>query len=354
MFHLTLKDSAYISFVENTFNNIDVNAPCPTKNGCFLEFRNNIFNNRLVSIHASSAFTMSNEECMKYYVFNVKEEAVYRWKQIKLLEQVINNKGFEDLEALKKRVEDGNKISLNDIAIMLLNIHNWVRVESGDMTHNEPILQGSACVVLDSNKFKRLIVQINGCCWFRGRNKIEFLEMCEISPYWHFGPYQEIDPQGNRVEAHKDTFLSLYKKAIDRNDQSQARILQLEIKKCEHHILLREKRSWANIQDLVIYSWGYWVSRHSTSWAMPILWLALVNALFTGLLYFVCMDNFDLQKIGIIFVEFFNPVSSPAKFLLTDVETTTFLSTVNIIQKILLGVLIYEIIKAFRRFSLKM
>ena len=86
---------------------------------------------------------------------------------------------------------------------------------------------------------------------------------------------------------------------------------------------------------------------------MPILWLALINALFTVLLCYVYMDNSDLQKAGVIFVEFFNPASSPAKLLLSGGKTTILLSAVNIIQKIILGILIYEIIKAFRRFSLK-
>ena len=205
---------------------------------------------------------------------------------------------------------------------------------------------------MNNNTFNCLDIDVDGCCLLTGKNKIEFLEACAISPYWHFGPYQEIDLPGNHAEVHKNIFLNLYKKAIEKNDQSQARILQLEIKKCEHSILRQERRSLANIQDLVIYSWGYRVSRYSSSWARPIACLFVVNAIFTFIIM-IFFDNYnpiDHVTAWTLFWEFFNPVSSLTQ-LLSLGEPTAFLSFINITQKILLGVLVYESIKAFRRFA---
>ena len=347
-----LSDRAYISLVGNTFNNVNMNTSGSTSKGYILELKDNIFDNEHVSVFASSAPSVINEGNLDYTSFEIKGDAIYKWKQGKLLEQyAINKESFKYLELLRKRAEDGDDISLNDIAIMLLNMHSWVRAEPEDMTPRKLARGKSACIILNNNTFKCLEVNVDGYCWFMGKNKIEFLEECTIS-YCYFGPYQEINPQGNHAEAHKDIFLNLHKKAIEKNDQSQARILQLEIKKCEHNFLRRERGSLAHIQDLVIYNWGYWVSRYSSSWARPIAYLFVVNAIFTFIImiFFDNYNSIDHVTALALFWEFFNPVSSPAQLLSLD-KPTAFLSFINVIQKILLGVLVYESIKAFRRFA---
>ena len=257
----SLSDHAYVSFVGNTFNDVDVRIRGSTKEGCFLELKDNIFDNRLVTIYASSTPPITNERNQAHHGL---KDNVYNQKQVNQLEQhEIKEESFKYLESLNKRAKDVGDVSLNDIAIMLFNMHNWARAKSDDMTAREPAREECACVVLDNNTFNCLGINVNGCCWLTGKNKVELLGVCAISPYWHFGPYQEIDQRGNHAEVHRDIFLNLYNKAIEKNDQSQARILQLEIKKCEHHILRRERISLANIQDRVIYSWGYWVSRET-------------------------------------------------------------------------------------------
>ena len=126
----SLSDHAYISFISNTFNDVNVAAYGSTKEGYILEFKDNIFNNRRVNIDASSSHFVIDEEDHKYINFDVKGAAIYGWKQVKRLEQdAINTKSFKRLAALNKRAEEGGDIYLRDIATMLFNMHNWVRGE---------------------------------------------------------------------------------------------------------------------------------------------------------------------------------------------------------------------------------
>ena len=350
-----LSENAYLVVESNVFIGVDVYAGGRFVGPYHLRLKKNIFSNRHVSIGTIPVPSDNDTNC-KYLGFHISGSDTYRQRIAKDFEQKeVNKDAFSKLSSFSKKVEDNEDISLNDIIIALYEMFNWVSIDPEKMIPDTPQREASVCIMLSDNKFNQLNVGGTGYLFLKGNNEIRYLKNCGMSPYCYFGPYQKIDPMGEYAEQHKEIFLKLQEKAIENNDQSQINILQLEIKKCEHQILKKEKRSLANIQDLFIYSWGACISGHSTSWIKPIEWLFGINAFFTILIFWCYYGCVDCSTLATIFWEFFNPVSSPKELLSSCVSKITWhLSLLNVVQKIILGVLAYEIIKAFRRFTIKL
>ena len=235
----------------------------------------------------------------------------------------------------------------------------WVHADPEKVERRSVDRKKSICIALDSNYFTGpLSVNVDGYLFFKGKNKIGKIEYLSASPYLQFGPYQRIDKKGNHAESHKDIFLELLEKANERNDQVQVRTLEVEIKKCDRHILRREKFSLSNAQDRFILLWGSWVSGYSTSWLRPILWMTGFNLFFTFFtlaVLCVCHDVINQPMFATLFIEFYNPLTSPAQVLGLEkaASPSPMLSLINIFQKVFFTAFLYETIKAFRRFVAK-
>ena len=220
----------------------------------------------------------------------------------------------------------------------------------------------------NNNELKRFIINSIADINLNGGNVIEYLKISDMR-YIYFSPYQEVDKSGEYANTQRKDFLTLLEAAFKRNDFPQAKILQIEIIKCDHHILKHENRLKGTRQDRIIMLWSYHVSRYGTVWLRPSIWLLSINLFLLSLIYLLYEDVFDwtywwimffrpdfwemlfLEDFWMMFFKFLNPLAKPNEVL---GENITPLSLgIYTFQKVLFVALVYEIVKAFRRFAIK-
>ena len=259
-----------------------------------------------------------------------------------------------------------DKYSISEILFHRNKFYN-VNLEIKGETHDRNIVK------FNSNKFTNLIISSSTHVFLHGRNIIESIITHHIAirkldkvGYIYFSSRQRIDKSGKYAEQHRENFLKLQKEAFERQDFPQVKILQVEIMKCEHHILCKEGWLKGNRQDRIIMSWSYLVSRYGTSWVLPLSYLLGMN-LFCSILIYLFYDWTDFWMIflekdfwmiflqedfWIVFLQFLNPLVKPAE-LSGVTDPTSFLLSVYTLQKTLYVLFVYELVKAFRRFAIK-
>ena len=172
--------------------------------------------------------------------------------------------------------------------------------------------------------------------------------------YW--GPYQKIIPQGRKWQEHKKFLLELKKVAEERQDSSQVNILAREIMICDHELIRQEPwlSSW---QDRITLWFNKCVTNYGISWIGPLVLLIGINMDFTVVALRLCyVDIFSWEGVR-IFAETFNPLSSMQNVLLLqdDVQLLdgglALISVLDVLQKVILAICVYEVIRAGRRFS---
>lgn len=275
---------------------------------------------------------------------------------------VFENNEFKDAP-LNFDIEDPNKSKL-------------------DPTNDVP---RSKDVILENNKIEQITTPPYSKISFKSRNEIEKMHISESSRKSDFGinwtPHQKINIEGHNVGVNRDSFIVLKGRAVRKNDKMQEIFLNREILKCDHH-LTRQEPFWKSLQDRAIMNFGWLISNHGISLIRPFLWLLSINALLT-LIVFDIRNPFDEQEFWAIFMDMFNPLSNLSTeignemnqmkavnygkilYCLTE-EFIIFkddmaewivnygkaiILTINIIHKVVLALLVYEMIRVGRRFT---
>ena len=173
-----------------------------------------------------------------------------------------------------------------------------------------------------------------------------------FSPQAYWGPYQKITPENSNWQSHKSYLLELKKQAEERQDNYQVNILKREILVCDHNLIKQEPwlSSW---QDRLTFFFNAWFTNYGISWMRPTLLLFSFNALVAVFIIYVSCNDIISWKSIHIFAETFNPLSR-----LSDLDgfnplngKRALVSILDVTQKIILAICIYEIIRAARRFS---
>ena len=215
------------------------------------------------------------------------------------------------------------------------------------------------------NRFRKVILEETPASQFsipRGMLETrEFKNPSELMyPVIAWGPYQKIKPEktGDQYPkareradwiTHKKLLNDLKKYSERKEDHVQTAILDREIMICDHQLLRYEGvNSW---QDRIALCFSNVVSNYGISWTRPIAWLTLANFVYAGLIaYVLCNDIYSLQTLKIAVLAF-NPLAD-FDFSRRSVDAQfVLLSALAIFQKVVLALMIYEIVRAARRYT---
>lgn len=183
-----------------------------------------------------------------------------------------------------------------------------------------------------------------------------------MSPIIAWGPYQKIMPRETdhqypraQVRAdwilHKELLSELKEYSEREEDHAQTAIYTREIMICDHQLLKFE--GYASWQDRIALGFSSIVSNYGISWTRPLAWLTFANLVYAGSIIYLLGDEIcSLQTLKVA-VHSFNPLAEP-EFSITssDVQfvqiSTLFMF---IAQKGVLALMIYEMVRAARRYT---
>ena len=129
----------------------------------------------------------------------------------------------------------------------------------------------------------------------------------------------------------------------------------------KHFQKWRNSQNRKSRQDRIVLWFGLIFSNHGISWTRPICWLLGVHA---GITFFIFINSIlpfidvtipDCHKGYLyIFFELFNPLSNLEEIIGDKANFyPSFLSFLNVVQKVFYALMVYEIIRVFRRFTVK-
>ncbi len=164
-------------------------------------------------------------------------------------------------------------------------------------------------------------------------------------------PYQKIDLEKNHTTINRASFIVLKERAVRKGDKLQESILQREILKCES-VLFESENDNALRQDRWIMSFGKWISGHGVFWLRPFYCLLVINLTLALIAFWIAWASPISWNFVEVFFEMFNPLSSLADTMMPLVVCDNVaISIINVFQKPILAVLIYELIRVGRRFT---
>lgn len=151
--------------------------------------------------------------------------------------------------------------------------------------------------------------------------------------------------------------------AIEAGDKLLENTLNYRITKCDE-LLVEDEKGF--LQEKIIMKAGKLLSRHGTSWVLPVFWIVKVN-LSVIFIAFVSLwveypDAVNLQNIGFMFFQLLNPISSPldiSQEIIDKSEYTGFgisfwiIAVLALLYKVFYAICIYEIVRAARRFTIR-
>lgn len=165
------------------------------------------------------------------------------------------------------------------------------------------------------------------------------------------------------IASNKDILMEFKQMAIERGDRLQESNINYNIAKCDE-MQFHADSSFS--QAKVIMYLGRLLSRHGTSWWLPLMWIVAIN-LFIAFVIFDVMDFYYPSKVMAsdylyVFSNLLNPLSSPLDLILNIdraftkgifPEATLYIYIFTAISKGLYAMCIYEFVRAARRFTLK-
>ena len=303
---IKLADSVYITFIENTFDQVDLSLYGEGRNDQVITLNDNDFTTGRVIIvntplkaSTKKALDSMDINCNTYFKNNILSRIVV---------------GGE----MRFSFDEGNHITFLDCERNISGFY-WGRSEKlstdeGNIDHHrELFVQLKTKAIENNDKFQELIL--------------------------------------NHEILRLETILLKDKK-------KNSKIWQF----IQNWILLQNWKlfqNWEDFQDKTILWVGAVFSNHGTSWIRPILILFLIN-IFISLFIVYNLACADWQTGLFIFAELYNPLSNlgdSVKQIVDDEKDILFspwvFATINAIQKFFFAGLAYETIRVFRRFTVK-
>lgn len=282
----------------------------------------------------------------KDLIINVKPESAFRMQNCSLdfsgsahliFTKETQNIQISDTHKSIIRLEN-NQFKINNLNI-LTDISLSKSNESGvGQSDKDNVTE----VFIDRNKIYQLNLNCDGRIEIRRKNTIEKFFTVNIDADIYYSQSNEVVHNESNADSHKYIFQKLHEKETNQHNHFQAQIFKREVLLCEQQLRLSES-FWDSWQDRLIFWWGDIVSQHGISWVRPGLILILVNAWLsmpiTGLDY-----NKGTIEVWVTFFNMFKPLYYPD-------SNNFFVLSIFAFQKILFAGLVYEAIRAGRRFS---
>lgn len=378
---INIPHACIANLIDNVFRDVDLYVGVRSSNSR-LVLRNNEFDNR----HTSIFGTRPNEDTgQNFNGWGLDGDKITQSKAANELDRLINKSFHSKLKSIREELDErsGKKelvCSPNDLLELLIERLGSAEVRVEDIQRRGDV---TSEIEFRDNEFRRLNFGGLAIFVFSGSNKIEELNFSKVPDDMHWGPYQIVDMDGMFARVHKRLFIQLREQAAERRDSFQEAIFRREIIKCEAHLLRSETRLvpvgvseklaaayvalvsvlggrraghlavWFKaFQDRAILFVGWLFSNHGVSWARPIVILVGVNAVLTFVMYSQFSSCTGYRGSTYIFVELFNPLSSLGQSSgVTEAERSSGVSFLNIVQKLIYGGAVYQVVRVFRRFS---
>jgi hypothetical protein len=259
---------------------------------------------------------------------------------------------------LNSKISDINDITTKDLLLYFINRDESIHVNPEDVFYTS---QYKAVAVFQDCEITE--IKFDGSkIFFEGKNIIEKLTTESDLEKVYYGAYNRLDKDGKYARTHKTIFSRWKEEALKSKDRVQEIICDKEIMNIERHILKYEKGDNSFFKDVTkldrFILWFNSVSSdYGTNWLKPIFGIVFFNAFFVTILLMGLDYRFNptipniFNTIG-IFSEFLIPTKSVESVL--DIEALNKgWELFNFGKNILVSVLIYQAIRAFRKYSIK-
>ena len=187
--------------------------------------------------------------------------------------------------------------------------------------------------------------------------------MAKITPSIIWGGYQRIKaakayPEqypGIRKRSdwlrHREMLFELKKIASQSDNVTQNLIISREIMICDHELLAFD-RWWSTYQDRISLGFSKWVSNYGISWMRPFALLAFSNLTYAGAISFIHGSDILALPTLKIAIEAFNPIAEFESHLNNQsLINELIIIALSLMQKGVLALMVYEIIRSARRFT---
>ena len=212
------------------------------------------------------------------------------------------------------------------------------------------------------NKIENLTLTFPTKKYMVAEDQVQEIELSQItvsgkseplSPNIDWGPYQKIKPYEDNWLKHKEQLIYLRDISQKRKDELQVSILNRELVICDHELIRLESKV-ASFQDRITLWFNKWVSNYGISWLRPTGLLFLMNSIFTLIAVPIISGEYTMANLFYVFAQTFNPLSVFVEFselgkIIPSCQA--IVGGLHVIQKALLAALVYEIIRAGRRFT---
>ena len=151
------------------------------------------------------------------------------------------------------------------------------------------------------------------------------------------------------IAKKRDTYRTLKNVVQKNNDQTQA--LFFYTREMEQHRLITKANNPLYSIDRVVLGFNYWTNKFGLNWQQPLLWLLPISIVFYALLLLTSgIPPLVIGHWGNYF-EFLNPTHK-TEFIGNNWNFWTYM--IDFLFRIIEGLLIYQTIQAFRKYSRKL
>lgn len=246
---------------------------------------------------------------------------------------------FQDVSTFLNRVKGYHYWYSNKLGLTPKNIYN--------------ISEQKHLIKLTKNTIKNLNINCNNLV-LGSKNVIEKFNFERVSSSYNFfqlSPQNIFDQDGKNSSFHKDLFIKLRKKTKQDEDKVQYLTFTREITKCDE--ILIKKENFGSRQDRLIFEWGGFISNYGISFVRPLGFIICLNIVSSIII--ICLNHPTNLKIFFeMLFKSFNILSLDFTFLDLQNKRDYIVGITYLIilfQKIFYSLLIYELIKVFRRFK---
>ena len=347
--NISLTSGSYITFCDNEFKQVDLGVYFADEEYIFTDLIKNTFDNqRVITGNVDKQGVAYTHLGGRVKPNIVREISVH--KQVGEKVNELHNKDLYDtVEKIKNTQKSYTlvKNGLQEIIQLLLYFNEKINVLPEHISP-QPITNRNMVRIID-NQLNQLRFSGAVNFYFRGINNIEqiILEGNEANIHW--GPYQELDEDGQYAHSHKQLFLTLKARAIENQDKFQELIYQREIAKCDWAII-KDENLLTSFQNKMVLLVGWAFSDHGTSWLRPFIYLIIVNTIVAGCYSHSKCPNPEYWNT---YWQLLNPFSNLIKDVRYCTSDQTLLYFLTGFQKLFYLGMSYEIIRVFRRFTAK-
>lgn len=213
-------------------------------------------------------------------------------------------------------------------------------------------------LILNNNIFKGLDL-FNKKSFLAGRNEISYFSNRSLNPK-NFGQNNLLDKENEYFVLNKGVINSWYYDST--NDYLKKQKLRRELLNIELQIIKKEKKETSSLynyslKDEFLLKFEKYTNDFKLNWFLSFKWIILIQLLFCMIV--LLLNNYEVKfnidsilfSLGLYF-ELLNPTRSIARTINLE-SHQHFWEGISFIKNFILSILFFQLISAFRKFSLK-